>query len=275
MQMKILVPFDFTPITRTALEHALSLRTSLGGGDVELLHVVAKDSQKEKALSELRKELETMDPSDTKGVSCKVRTGDIFNDIIKEAEEAHAQLLVMGTHGAKGLQKVLGSKAIKVITGGNTPFIVTQSKGPGKDIKKIVMPVDLTKESAQIVNFAALLAERFEAEVHIIHKNESDEWLQKKLQSNLVFVRNVLNKQGIAWRVAQLPGKTSFAKECMAYGTEHNADLYAIAHFSESILPQFDTFSQEMITNPSQVPVLIINAEPVGRVGGQYSFLTV
>jgi len=272
--MKILVPFDFTDMTRTALQHALSLRTSLGG-DVELLHVVSKESQKDKALVELRKEAESAATTGAGDVNCEVRVGDIFRDITKAAEESDAQMLVMGTHGAKGLQKVLGSKAIKVITGGNTPFIVTQSKGPGNAIKRIVMPVDLTRESAQIVNFAALIAKRFEAEVHIVHKNENDEWLKKKLKSNLAYVRNVLNKKEIKWQVARLSGKTSFAKECMAYGAEHNVDLYAIAHFSESVLPQFDTFSQEMITNSQQVPVLIINAEPVGKVGGQYSFLTV
>ncbi len=272
--MKILVPFDFTPITRTALAHALSLR-KIFGGSIEVLHIASKKSQEARLLEDLRKETDALGLAEGQDVVVKVRTGDIFKDITKEAEEGNAQLLVMGTHGAKGLQKVLGSKAIKVITSGNTPFIVTQSKGPSESIRNIVMPVDLTKESAQIVNFAALMAKRFDAKIHVVHKNEKDEWLQKKLQSNVKYVRNVLAKEGIAGQVQVLPGKASFAKECIAYGAECGADLFAVAHFSESILPQFDTFSQEMITNPGQLPVLILNAEPVGSVKGQYSFLTV
>lgn len=272
--MKILVPFDFTPITRTALEHALAFNRILEGS-IEVLHVVGKESQSNKALNDLEKEVADLAPADRKMVKCKVRVGDIFNDITREAAEGGAQLLVMGTHGAKGLQKVLGSKAIKVITSGNTPFIVTQDKGPSSDIKRIVMPVDLSKESAQIVVMAAQLAKRFDAEVHIVHKAESDEWLLKKIQGNVGYVRNVLGKEGISWQVKGLPGKASFARECMAYGAECHADLFAIAHFSESILPQFDTFSQEMITNKEKVPVLILNAEPVGGLKGQYSFLTI
>lgn len=272
--MKILVPFDFTPIARTALVHALSLNRILEGS-IELLHVVAKESQSEKAMGELEKEVASLAPSDRPKVTFKVRAGDIFNDITREAAEGGSQLLVMGTHGAKGLQKVLGSKAIKVITSGNTPFIVTQGKGPSSEIKKIVMPVDLSKESAQIVVMAAQLAKRFDAEVHIVHKTETDEWLLKKIQGNVGYVRHILGKEGISWQVQGLPGKTSFAKACMAYGNDCNADLFAIAHFSESILPQFDSFSQEMITNKAQVPVLILNAEPVGGLRGQYSFLTI
>lgn len=137
------------------------------------------------------------------------------------------------------------------------------------------MPVDLSKESAQIVKFAALLARRFEAEVHIIHKTVNDEWLLKKINNNVAYARAVLNKEGISCQVQNLPGKSSFAAECMDYGDQCGADLFAIAHFSESILPQFDRFSQDMITNKSQLPVLIVNAEPIDQVQSQYSFLTI
>lgn len=272
--MKILVPYDFTPITRTALSHAIALGETLGK-NIELLHIVAKESEVSAAKAKFDELIDSLGTKEKGALSAHVRVGDIFHDISKEAEDGGFQMLVMGTHGAKGLQKIMGSRAIKVITSGNTPFMVTQSKGPSGQIKRIVLPVDLTKESAQIVNFAALLAKRFDAEIHIVYKAENDEWLEKKVKSNVLYARNVLDAQKVKYAIHSLAGKKPLAKEVLDYGAEQNADLFAVAHFTESILPQFDSFSQDMITNPLQVPVLILNASPVGGVKGQYSFLTV
>ncbi len=272
--MKILVPYDFTPVTRTALDHALSLHRVLGG-NIELLHIVSKESLIKAAEMELNSLIAGLSADEKQRVSATVREGDIFQDITQEAVQGGAQLLVMGTHGAKGLQKIMGSKAIKVITSGNTPFVVTQSKGPVGNIDKIVMPVELTKESVQIVSFAAQLAERFAAEVHILYQPVADEWLIKKVQGNIAYAGSVLGKRKLKYVVAELNSKKPFAKETIAYAQKVEAGLMAIAHFSESILPQFDTFSQEIITNKAQIPVLIVNAEPVGKAKGQYSFLTI
>lgn len=272
--MKILVPYDFTPITKNALDHALALSTPLDAR-IELFHVVAKESQVAQALKKMEEVTAELPEAERAKVTCSVKPGNILRAIPAAAEDGGFRLLVMGTHGAVGLQKVLGSKAMKVITGSNTPFVVTQSKAPRRSIKRIVLPVDLTKESVQIVNFAAQLAESFAAEVHIVYRPNSDEWLTKKVTGNINYVKSLLTKKAIPHMVKSLNTKQSFANACMAYGEEAEADLFAVAHFSESILPQFDTFSQDMITNKHQIPVLIVNAEQIGGVKGQYSFLTV
>lgn len=270
--MKILVPYDFTSVTRTALNHALFL-AKLADAKIELLHIVDKESQVSDAEYNFRELLKLVDEGDRNLINTKVRVGNIFKDITREASEGNFQLLVMGTHGEKGLQKILGSNAIKVITSGNLPFLVTQSKGPKTTIKRIVMPVNLTKESLQIVEFAANSAKRFDADIHIVHEPETDEWLVKKIKINVAHVNNYLNKEKVKHSVVRLPGKKSFAAEVIDYGAQHGADLFAVAHFTESILPQFDRFSQELITNKLEVPVLILNSIEVGTVKGQYTFI--
>ncbi|MFT4770962.1 MAG: nucleotide-binding universal stress UspA family protein [Cryomorphaceae bacterium] len=270
--MKILVPYDFTAITRTALDHGLFL-AKLADAKIELLHIVDKESKRADAEHNFKELLKQLAEEDQGIISSKVIVGDIFKDIAREGAEGDFQMLVMGTHGEKGLQKILGSNAIKVITSGDLPFLVTQSKGPADTIKRIVMPVNLTKESLQIVQFAANAAKRFDAEIHIVHQPETDEWLLKKMKINVAHANNYLNKEKVKHTVVNLPGKKSFADEVNDYGEQQGADLFAVAHFSESILPQFDRFSQELITNALQVPVLILSAKDVGRVQGQYTFI--
>jgi len=49
--------------------------------------------------------------------------------------------------------------------------------------------------------------------------------------------------------------------------------LFAIAHYPETIIPQFEKFSQGLITNEWQIPVLIVNIEEQIGVQSNYSFV--
>lgn len=270
--MNYLVPYDFTPITRTALDHALSI-TQSAPGNIELLHIIEKESERAGAEAKFEALMNELAPEVRSVVSSKIRVGSIFEDISKEASEGQAQLLVMGTHGAKGLQKIMGSYAIRVITSAKTPFLVTQSRGPQGSIELIVLPVDLSKERMQIVRFASQIAKRFGSEVHLVCKPEDDEFLVNKLNNNIKLVKDHFNKEGIAHKVALLPGKQAMQKEVIQYGVTHNADLFAIGHFPDSMLPAFDKFTQELITNEPEIPVLVINAHEVTGVKPAYAFI--
>ena len=47
----------------------------------------------------------------------------------------------------------------------------------------------------------------------------------------------------------------------MKYANEKNIDLISIAYHSESLLPQFDTFAQSLITNEQQLPCMVLNSK--------------
>lgn len=270
--MRYLVPYDFTPITRNALDYAL-LVAKAEPGDIQLLHIIGDEKEEAAAEARFAELMESLDPDTRKMLHTKVRLGSIFKDLSKEAEEGQFQLFVMGTHGAKGLQKILGSHAIKVITSSGTPFIVTQAKAPAGIIKRIVIPVELSQESLQIVRFAKDLAKKFKAEVHLLAKPVKDEFLLKKLNNNILKVKRLLHKDDIQCEVISLEGKKSFQKEIIEYGAKHGAHLFAVAHYPDTILTQFDKFSQDLITNSLEIPVLIVNAEEATSVKSNYSFI--
>jgi nucleotide-binding universal stress UspA family protein len=272
--MKYLVPFDFTKITESALNHALCL-SKVTKAEIELLHVVSSETKSDKAMADLEAVKASLDSDTHAKVSCVVRVGDIFEDISSQATESEADLMVMGTHGAKGFQKLRGSHALRVITSSEVPFIITQEKGPSDAIDRIVVPVDLTKESIQVIDFAGELAKTFGAEIRLVFSPEKDEWLAKKLKVNTGAARIRLSKFDVKFEVDELPGKDSLQKEVIEYGAKHRADMFAIAHFSDSILPQFDSFSQDMITNKFEIPVLIVTAQMVKDIQANYAFMTI
>jgi nucleotide-binding universal stress UspA family protein len=57
-------------------------------------------------------------------VKAKVLVGDVGEEIIRHAEESGMDLIVMGTHGYKGLEKVMfGSVAEKVVRSSPCPVL--------------------------------------------------------------------------------------------------------------------------------------------------------
>lgn len=270
--MKYLVPFDFTEITKIALEHALKF-SETDNGKIEVLHIISDEKERVAANQKFDELLESLDSKYLERITCKVREGNIFKDIAKEANEGGSDLMVMGTHGAKGLQKILGSHAIKVITSSGTPFVVTQSKKPTDQLNCIVLPVNLSNEKVQIAGFAGDIAKKFDAEVHIVLQPEKDEFLIKKLNSNILKVKRKLSSMEIKYKVQMLEGKSSFYKEMMDYGVSCSADMFAVGYYPETLFPQFEKFSQELITNELKLPVLIVNVEEIAGIKKNYSFL--
>lgn len=272
--MKFLVPYDFTEITRTALDHALSIAPAFEAR-LELLHIIKEESERAEVQKLFNDVLDSLTPDNRAMVYSKIMVGNIFKDISKEAEEGDAHLLIMGTHGANGLQKIFGSHAIKVINSSSTPFMITQKDGPGNGIKRIVMAVNLTKESVQIVKYASELAKKLKAEIHLVCQPETDEFLIHQLANNIKRARQYLQKQEVIHEVDMLRGLHSFSHEVIEYGKKNNADLFAVVHFSESLIPQFDTFSQDMITNEWGIPVLIMNGSEMKGVRQKYGFMSI
>jgi nucleotide-binding universal stress UspA family protein len=60
----------------------------------------------------------------TKNVDAKVLVGDVAEEIVRHAEESGMDMIIMGTHGYKGLEKVMfGSVAEKVVRTAPCPVL--------------------------------------------------------------------------------------------------------------------------------------------------------
>src|SRR6056300_1462327 len=124
---RVLVPHDFSEVADTAISHAAMVAKSFDG-QVILLHVVSSDKAKEMAEEKLKTISSEASNTYSVDVSYGIRKGSIFDRIPEVAEEMNAMLIVMGTHGLKGIQHLTGSYALKVIGQSKVPFIVVQSK---------------------------------------------------------------------------------------------------------------------------------------------------
>jgi nucleotide-binding universal stress UspA family protein len=184
----IVVPTDFSALADAAAARAASL-ARLDGAAVHVVHALASplfvnpyEYSVPASLSEdLRKAAqEKLGPTRTaieaRGVStvtCEVFDSQDAVAVIGDAVRAHrADLVVMGTHGRRGLQHAfLGSVAERALRALDVPILAVKEDvdAAAKPIAKIVVAVDFSPHSDRAVEIAADLAARLSAFVDVIH----------------------------------------------------------------------------------------------------------
>ncbi len=253
-----IVPHDFTAVAENALNHAIATAKTLDA-QIYVVHVVQKEKNIKEAEVKLAEVLGALDT--TVKLIPKVRVGNIFDDIGDFAAEHHAEIIFMGTHGASGWQHVTGSNALKVVTHSDVPFIIVQEKKiKPNGYDDIVVPLDLNKETKQKLAIVANLAAYFKSRVHVITPNETDEFLRKKVQANILFANRFFSERGIEVTTT-LAQKSNFEKEVLKHAVTIDADLIAIMNLNRNnLLGAIGTNSEQyIISNEAQIPTLVIN----------------
>lgn len=268
---KILVPHDFTSVADCAVSHAAKIAKSYNG-EVFLLHVVSRTKEIDGAKEKLTAIALEAEKNHNISTHIIVRIGNIFEDIGDVASEISAGYIVMGTHGAKGMQKIMGSHALKVISHSKVPFVIVQDKGPSDTdtYDDIVVPIDHSDVTKQKLQFASNIATHFGSKIHLFVDLESDNFLQQKLNRELGFARKYYEEKGIAYDIAKASEHGNFKKQLVRHAATISADLIAIVNTQKgALLPDFfGSEEQEVIANDAEIPVLITNPTQSVLPGG-------
>lgn len=256
-----IVPYDFTSVGDTALKSAIYLAKPKRA-QIILLHLVDHESKIDDAHQRLEDVISKLDLKVSDGtVSALVHTGSIFDGISKVAEEKNATLIIMGTHGAVGMQKLFGSYAIKVISSSSVPFLIVQDGVERGDLKKILIPITLAKESLQIIHIASKIAIDFDAKIKIIAEKQNDPVLSARLDIYSKIIKKQFEELNIDYDIETIKLEKSFQKSIIEYAVKEKYDIIAAAHYTESLLTQFERFTQGLITNKENIPCLVLNAK--------------
>ncbi len=186
----ILVPTDFSEHSERALALAvdMALRT---GATLHLFHVMdplegdhfspLHLAPETKALKEpvdvsvyemLQKSIE---PYDTEGLRVelvKQRSARVAPAVVRYAEREKIDLIVMGSHGRSGFKRLLlGSVAAEVLR--RAPCsVLTVPEGAAvhaEGLRKILVPIDLSDNSIEVLQWAHEVAKHYQAELDILH----------------------------------------------------------------------------------------------------------
>ena len=267
---RLLVPTDFTKVVDYAMDHAVKMARTLKA-EVHLLHMIPDQDEKEEAERRLQYEVARAKAIDVNiPIVSMVREGRVYAGIGDAAEEIGAELIIMGTHGMRGMQFITGSRALRVITSSKVPFIVVQERGLKADgYHDIVVPMDLQRETRQKLGLVAGMATYFKSKVHVIVPKESDEFLHHQLQDNIAFAKKFFGERGIPMEATVADtGSGGFVKAVLNYSKKMDADLITVMNMTGSNI--FGTmgvpYEEEIITNEAMIPVMLLN--PANNTAG-------
>jgi nucleotide-binding universal stress UspA family protein len=271
---KILVPTDFSDTGLLALEHA-SFLARLMKAELILLHVLPMseyhfeipeqvmriDNQEEinriveHKLAEVATETRTKYGILPRTLSTR---GKIANEVMQIAQDEKVDLIIMGTHGAKGFEELLiGSNAHKVVSLAPCPVITVQTHATKIGFTNIVLPIDRSTHSREKVEVAIKLASLYNSKIHLLGLLESSDSADNvKLQIVLDQVQSAIEKEGLIFTRHTVKG-AHIAAEALKYGSSVDADLIIIMTDHESALTGlFMGPLAKQIVNHSRIPVM-------------------
>ena len=191
---RILCPVDFSECSRWALDHAIAIARWYGSS-IAALHVhvadmtpvptrlgpgvgepvVLTESERERLTADLGRFV-AADRAGGVSIEVAVAAGTAVKEILAKGEEMAADLLVMGTHGRSGFERlVLGSVAEKVLRKATCPVLTvppsTSGAVPAGPVlfKHILCAVDFSGASLKALNYAMSLAQEADARLTVLH----------------------------------------------------------------------------------------------------------
>ncbi len=196
--------------------------------------------------------------------SYKLRSGKVYKEIVTQAKYNDSYIMVVGTHGTSGFEEFwIGSTAYKIVTYSPCPVITIRYGGDSKKtIKKIVLPIDSTRQTCQKVPFIADIAKMHDAEVHVVGLYSSSvKTIRTFVDGYTDQVTKYFDEKEIKYVVKKID-VDNITNSTIDYAKEINADLIAIMTEQEPTAANIllGAYAQQMV-NHSPIPVLSIHAK--------------
>ncbi|MCK9203438.1 MAG: universal stress protein [Bacteroidales bacterium] len=280
----VLVPTDFSEACGNAVSHGVKLARFLGY-KVCILHVINNETKAalkkknvgvdyvEWRLKEYKKYYEKKYevPIDT-----MAEEGSIFTTITEVAVKIKANLMILGTHGKKGLQHVFGSYALKVISESPVPVLVVQKRSFREGYKNIILPVNNDLEPRQAVPWAKLMVKLFHAEVNLFLSQENDSALNHRVLIITKQITDIFDEEKVAYTVTHAEKPGGFAEQVISHGIMKHTDLILMITRPNMDVPGFSlsAWSERLMFNEAQIPVMCINPVDYGYYYYEWITLT-
>lgn len=292
----ILFPTDFSSVAEDAFAHAAHLALQTGatiyvfnvvtpgtGEDsnpMDFLPVEPVDGPAMDGAQPQRMEVQTVtqERGTVPVIYAQTERTSPETAIVEHATEHDVDLVVMGTHGRRGMNRLLsGSVAEAVVRKAPCPVftVVTQEERPPQTpIDRILVPVDLSEQSPLVVDHAVALAQAYDASLDLLHVVEEAAFpaaygmdplspSHPDVQARAREALNALVDDGVE---TDVPIRSHIlsgyaARDIVDFATEHTADLVVMATHGRTGLQRFLIGSvTEKVVRSAPCPVFTVKS---------------
>jgi nucleotide-binding universal stress UspA family protein len=182
----VLCPVDFSETSQHALDHAAAiagwyeaqltiLYVFANVPTMDLPPLVLEDADRARLMTSL-KEMARRVPATVRTDFSIQEAPFVHDEVLAQIAATHADLLVLGTHGRSGFQRLfLGSVTEKVIRKAPCPTLVVPPRAPDVppdapvQFKRVLCAVDFSDSSLSALAYALTLAEEADARLTLLH----------------------------------------------------------------------------------------------------------
>jgi len=264
---KILIPTDFSSVADNALNYAIEIAAKFNS-KLYLYHVYSikkvdydldfpDDEQPYKKKVEEKMnftKLKFMEKITEKGLSIEtiVEEAHIFTLFRNKVMEHKIDLIVMGSKGASGLEKVIfGSVAATALEMAEVPVLIIPPKYSFLSLEQIVLATDRDEVSASVLSPLQKLILKFGAKVTALNINTG--------LNEDAYQKNDLYLNGIEATYREVPISNSINESINKYIEKEDCDLLCMIRrekgFFESI---FKTSITKTQVYDNRIPLLVL-----------------
>ncbi len=196
----------------------------------------------------------------------KMRNGKVHIEITNQAKYHDATLILAGTHGTSGLDEFwMGSSAQRIVANAECP-VITMRNDEDYDlpIRKILLPIDSTRETRQKIPFTTSLAKCLGAEITILSLYTSQvKSIRDFVNEYSSQAKEYILGQEVKCQIETLEVK-NISDSTIEYSKNNDIDLISIMTEQESSPMNLllGPYAQQLV-NHSPIPVLSIRRKSI------------
>lgn len=190
---RILCPVDFSDCSKRALDHAVAL-AKWYDARVTMFHVCAPvpisayatvasmmpstlvGGEDQNAVRQAMEQFASREAAANAPIDIELGEGNAATEIVAKAEAARSDLIVLGTHGRSGFERLmLGSVTEKVLRKAGCPVLTVPPRLaaseaiPAVTFKRIVCAIDFSECSLRALEYAMSIAQEANALLTVLH----------------------------------------------------------------------------------------------------------
>ena len=251
----ILVPYDYSELSVFATKHAVQI-AKITDSEITFLHVIQQISHEGVETQRLKEVAEGITNKYGVKTDIKIRPGKVSDVIKLMAEFLDAFLVVMKTQPPIGKERLIGTRAVRVMVGSHIPFYVTQEAPKRLAMRKVVFPIDFRFENKEKLSWINTLSKYYKQKIYLYRPNVKD----YRVRNNLNFAKRFLEGKNIDYQIIQAKGRYNVVDETLEYANEIKADAIVIMLSKRLSMDKllFGLKEQKYISNKFKIPVMCL-----------------
>ncbi|MGF1533724.1 MAG: universal stress protein [Bernardetiaceae bacterium] len=273
---KILVPTDFSDCADNALAAAVSIAKQSDAA-IYLLHILTPASDTEKtqviaidgeaphhiqateqlaqARQHIKDRMEQYAPVEIDGGIC---FDLVSRQIFEFIADKDVDMIVMGSHGAKGIKEVtVGSNTQKVVRNATVPVLVIKSTDADFMPRNVIFPADFEKPAqyTQAANFLKQMNVWFGSTAHLLKIITPNNF--EISSTSYALMERFAEKHDLPDFTVNTYNSYNEEEGILTFAEENKADLIAMStHGRKGFMHVLMGSITENVTNQSEIPIL-------------------